>query len=740
MGVDNVASSLITVGNEWKASDKCNKNQKFGVDMSCLIHRHLSIASNSEFFLASESIKLYDALKSITQFIKNLADKCRIVYCVFDGLPYPLKNETANSRVAHRNEMKSKLTALLDEAWCKYEADTDNCKDAFILRQSAFKQTPFLVYRRSNFVADLITTLKDMKNVEICYSPYEADHQLAYMYQQSIIHVVVTVDSDLYVCGCKKIVLLRSGGKAPIFVNLEGEAGLRREKKFINHLFANQSKKWSNEGFEDQDNLLNDAMVDHLRMWAVLKGCDYVKLKWVQGTNKPQNILECYVQYLQWMKQITCNNVNITEIECRRQFLEEFLRKFGGNCLQNALNGDILTVNHLYNAWNTFKYGPALSINNTLHPIYNLQDGSVWSSCLGFQPSAAIGRDSLKYDGSKIVHELPNGDIVIRSTDTLVTPTHTATDSIGEFNIHGAATIKFNEIRQVFNTPDRVLVLWLEARGVLNNNNKVNNRIIFDLVASSIGNDDLQIVRPCATRVGTWRSFDNLMTTEEQPELNWITPSTQGTSKIQDFLCSKTKKINLDDSCLNINRKRQSIIRSSSLFVSGHIELDSLRIAECNLCTTNAPVTAVQCNVMASFKIGVSYNIVVIYTNNKETNDTGDVIKGDLYKTLISYCTCPVGRSGCSHLFAILMMIGAMQTEVADSSGNVTYPITLQRLQQLMPTPIRLYMSIPFPWRTALRILYEERNNRRSATIEANNKRKFNQITSDENEDHGDDL
>ena len=143
---------------------------------------------------------------------------------------------------------------------------------------------------------------------------------------------------------------------------------------------------------------------------------------------------------------------------------------------------------------------------------------------------------------------------------------------------------------------------------------------------------------------------------------------------------------------------------------------------------------------MASFKIGVSYNIVVIYTNNKETNDTGDVIKGDLYKTLISYCTCPVGRSGCSHLFAILMMIGTMQTEVADSSDNVTYPITLQRLQQLMPTPIRLYMSIPFSWRTALRILHDERINRRNATIEANNKRKVIQITSDENEDHSDDL
>ena len=36
-------------------------------------------------------------------------------------------------------------------------------------------------------------------------APYEADAQLAYLYKQGIIHLVVSEDSDLLVYGCKKV-------------------------------------------------------------------------------------------------------------------------------------------------------------------------------------------------------------------------------------------------------------------------------------------------------------------------------------------------------------------------------------------------------------------------------------------------------------------------------------------------------------------------------------------------------
>ena len=108
---------------------------------------------------------------------------------VFDGARLPAKKDTESKRHNNRQEKKKEAEKLYKQG--NYEAANKKFLECVDI-------TPMHAYA-------LIQYLKTEK-IEYYVAPYEADAQLAYLYKQNLIDLVITEDSDLLAFGVKRVI------------------------------------------------------------------------------------------------------------------------------------------------------------------------------------------------------------------------------------------------------------------------------------------------------------------------------------------------------------------------------------------------------------------------------------------------------------------------------------------------------------------------------------------------------
>ncbi|CAH2354125.1 exodeoxyribonuclease 1 [[Candida] railenensis] len=157
-------------------------------------------------------------------------------YLVFDGAYLPTKADTAKERRLKREEAKAKADALVRSG---------NKKLAWKEFMKAAGVTPQM--------AKSIMLELDIRKVKYVVAPYEADPQMVYLEKCGIVDGILSEDSDLLIFGCNRLIT-----KLDDYGNC---VEICRE----------------DFGLVKSIPQLSSYTQEHLRLVAILSGCDYTK-------------------------------------------------------------------------------------------------------------------------------------------------------------------------------------------------------------------------------------------------------------------------------------------------------------------------------------------------------------------------------------------------------------------------------------------------------------------------------
>lgn len=157
-------------------------------------------------------------------------------YLVFDGAYLPTKADTAKERRLKREEAKAKADALVR---------LGNKKLAWKEFMKAAGVTPQM--------AKSIMLELDIRKVKYVVAPYEADPQMVYLEKCGIVDGILSEDSDLLIFGCNRLIT-----KLDDYGNC---VEICRE----------------DFGLVKSIPQLSSYTQEHLRLVAILSGCDYTK-------------------------------------------------------------------------------------------------------------------------------------------------------------------------------------------------------------------------------------------------------------------------------------------------------------------------------------------------------------------------------------------------------------------------------------------------------------------------------
>ncbi|KAF7692943.1 Exonuclease 1 [Cucumispora dikerogammari] len=202
------------------------KDKTIGVDGHSWLYK-LGSSIPYELYNNIETDKHLPILENKLKIYKTL--NIKLVF-VFDGNPLPSKSVTHEIRAKKKDELKLKITELLEK---------NLINEAEFLMKQCISIKPF-------FINSVLNYLK-FNNYEYIISPYETDAQLTYLQRIKYIDAILTEDSDFILYGCTNILFKAKGNKADLF---------QRDKlQLVNDVF-------------DTNKLIEIC---------VLSGCDYLK-------------------------------------------------------------------------------------------------------------------------------------------------------------------------------------------------------------------------------------------------------------------------------------------------------------------------------------------------------------------------------------------------------------------------------------------------------------------------------
>ena len=188
------------------------KDTWIGIDMSILL---VSISKSNPNIIEQLFSRPICPIHSLNQ---KIIDKLQVyfecgvtVVCVFDGLPGQLKTDHAHrTRYGNNAELKTELNELYSVT--SFESNEDEDNNIKRVRQIRKKLASV---NRPDLLFEIKSSLKTKFKERIIFigSPFEADHQLASLFNQEIIDYVFTNDSDLSVLGKDVILNMRSDKK-----------------------------------------------------------------------------------------------------------------------------------------------------------------------------------------------------------------------------------------------------------------------------------------------------------------------------------------------------------------------------------------------------------------------------------------------------------------------------------------------------------------------------------------------
>ena len=158
---------------------------------------------------------------------------------VFDGARLPMKKRIEQER------KKARLDSRLKAEDCLVKGEEGKAAKKFM---EAVEISSVMIYR-------LIQVLKTMPGVQYIVAPYEADSQLAYLFQAKKIDFVLTEDSDLLAFGVTKVFFK---------MNHQGQ-GVEIDLENLNQCSNFKMKEGA------------DFNMDMLLKVCILNGCDYLE-------------------------------------------------------------------------------------------------------------------------------------------------------------------------------------------------------------------------------------------------------------------------------------------------------------------------------------------------------------------------------------------------------------------------------------------------------------------------------
>ena len=160
------------------------KGEKVAIDAFCWLHK-------GAYSCALELAKGLPTKKYVEYCLKRfdvILESGVIPIVVFDGGRLPMKRNTeaarGKSRQLHKNEG--------DKLW-----NTGN-------KEAAIRKYAGGISITSHMTFELIKALKQ-RNIEYIVAPYEADAQMAFLFKEKYVSLIVTEDSDLLAFGCERV-------------------------------------------------------------------------------------------------------------------------------------------------------------------------------------------------------------------------------------------------------------------------------------------------------------------------------------------------------------------------------------------------------------------------------------------------------------------------------------------------------------------------------------------------------
>jgi hypothetical protein len=202
--------------------------------------------------------------------IELLAPKGSIdLYLIFDACQNPRKKETSAQRREKTNQAASDLQKYI------------NSKEVY--KESKLKELMCkCVYPDNAFFAACYAWAKE-RGIKCFSSPFEADHQLAYMK----FDYVLTIDTDIIMLGANVLCGINLHPDSKCF----GEATLYDETSCLNFIKT---------VVPEYASLSNDELLIHLYCFCTFLGCDYVSRA---GGLSPKFLIENFSAWCQSIQE-----------------------------------------------------------------------------------------------------------------------------------------------------------------------------------------------------------------------------------------------------------------------------------------------------------------------------------------------------------------------------------------------------------------------------------------------------
>lgn len=203
MGVKDLLKDLKRFSASTNAYQYC-RGKRVGIDAFVWLHQ-LSYACAEDLVVNNSSESLCGLFRR--RLLHCLTAGWSLMF-VFEGRPLPGKCEVNSSRSAQRQEASRSVEAAI-KSGCK--PDDQLLRKAVHITQDIVRDVigtvlrplgvRYIVRCDPHYHSILIASLTP----SFTCSPYESDHQLALLDKEGLIDVVVTMDSDLLVHGCKQV-------------------------------------------------------------------------------------------------------------------------------------------------------------------------------------------------------------------------------------------------------------------------------------------------------------------------------------------------------------------------------------------------------------------------------------------------------------------------------------------------------------------------------------------------------
>ena len=300
---------------------------RIGIDTSVLIIKHLKSSSNAINRIHSKPLLPINSLgKFCCDIVRPMINNGFLVFMVFDGASHPLKANEHRRRYGCRIEKESKLNMLYSQTTQGTQLVNDQTlKEIYGLRKE-------LTTIRPDMISTIITSLREAFKDKVFFigAPFEADHQLGYLFKQHIIDYVFTVDGDIMAFGADVIKSLDSKGNCKL---VEFEAILKDVPKALN-IQATISK-------------MTLLQLHHL---ACFLGNDYIDRVKGNGPAKAGNFIKAIADHNDEQKIYDDIKNAVKDISSEEREKKDFIKQW-------------------YNSYSMFSKGPVFVIDPTVEGL-----------------------------------------------------------------------------------------------------------------------------------------------------------------------------------------------------------------------------------------------------------------------------------------------------------------------------------------------------------------------------------